>query len=341
MHQIAFEMGKEQLETARSRRRSLGPKERVSQLRQELKPMLGDIEPATEARAERFWNRSVGGTEVEAMSLTVEDGIAVPVLLIRPAGRQSAAVVVGIAQEGKDRFLSNRAKEIEALLRAGVAVCLPDVRATGETAPASDRAEGGAYQSVAQTEFDLGRSLLGSRLKDLRTVLAYLRKRPDIDGQKVALWGDSFAPPNPANLWLDELEFEGGPQIQHRAEPMGAHLALLGALYEDGVRAVVARGGLAGYLTVLENAFAYIPSEDVIFGVLKAGDVADIAAALAPRPLVLEGLVNGRNIRVPETVLQSALDPARSAYRETGAAEALTMRSEPRDISGWLANRLR
>ena len=87
-------------------------------------------------------------------------------------------------------------------------------------------------------EFDLSRNLLGSRLKDLRTVLVYLRSRQDIDGQKVALWGDSFAPPNPANLWLDELEFEGGPQVQRRAEPMGAHLALLAALYEDGVRAV-------------------------------------------------------------------------------------------------------
>src|SRR5262249_56603710 len=135
-------------------------------------------------------------------------------------------------------------------------------------------------------------------LKDLRTVLAYLRRRPDIDARRLALWGDSFAPPNPANLWVDELEFEGGSQIQRRAEPMGGHLALLAALYEDGVRAVAARGGLAGYLTVLENAFAYIPSEDIILGVLKTGDVADIAAALAPRPLLMEGLLTGPNSRM-------------------------------------------
>jgi dienelactone hydrolase len=341
MHQLAFEMGKEELQVARNRRQALGRTERVAQLRNELKPLLGDIEPVAGAPAERFWTRSIAGTEVEAISLAVEDGIAVPLLLIRPAGRRPSPVVVAIAQEGKDRFLSDRTQEIDALLRSGTAVCLPDVRATGETAPASERGEGGAYQRIAQTEFDLGRSLLGSRLKDLHTVLAYLRSRPDIDGKKLALWGDSFAPPNPASLWLDELEFPGGPQIQHRPEPMGAHLALLAALYEESVRAVVARGGLAGYLSVLENAFAYVPSEDVIFGVLKVGDVADIAGALAPRPLLLEGLVNGRNIRVADPALQSVFNPARLAYREGGAAERLTMHVEPRDISEWLANQLK
>lgn len=341
IYQIAFDMGKEQLEAARSRRQGLGPKERVAQLRTELKPMLGDIDPVAGAQVERFWTRPVAGAEVEALSLTVEDGIAVPFLLIRPAGRQAVPVVIATAQEGKGRFLSNRAKEIEALVRRGIAVCLPDVRATGETAPTADRTDGGAFQRIAQTEFDLSQNLLGSRLKDLRTVLAYLRSRQDIDGQKVALWGDSFAPPNPANLWLDELEFEGGPQIQRRAEPMGAHLALLAALYEDGVRAVAARGGLAGYLTVLESAFAYIPVEDVILGVLKTGDVADIAAALAPRPLMMEGLVNGRNIRVEDSVLRRTLDPARTAYREAGASEALTVRLEPLDISAWLAAQLK
>src|SRR5262249_3866069 len=318
LHQVAFEMGKEQLEAARSRSRTLAPKERAAQLRKELKPLLGEIDPATGARAERVWTRSAVTMEVDAISVAVEDGIAVPLLLIRPAGKQSAPVVVATAQEGKGRFLSNRAKEIEALLRSGIAVCLPDVRATGETAPAAEHGEGGAYQRIGQMEFDLGSSLLGSRLKDLRTVLAYLRSRRDIDGQKLALWGDSFAPPNPTNLRLGELEFEGGPQIQRRAEPMGAHPALLAALHEDSLLPSAGRGGLAGYSTVLETCFGYIPNEDVIFGVLKTGDVADIAAALAPRPLMLEGLVNGRNIRVPETALQSALQPARAAYGDVG-----------------------
>jgi len=62
---------------------------------------------------------------------------------------------------------------------------------------------------------------------------------------------------------------------------------------------------------------------------------------VAPRPLLMEGLVNGRNIRVEESVLRRALDPARTAYRETGAAEGLTVRVEPQDISAWLAAQLK
>jgi hypothetical protein len=270
----------------------------------------------------------------------VDDGIVVPLLLIRPQAKQPMPVVIAIAAQGKNRFLTDRAAEIEALVRAGVAVCLPDLRATGETAPPTDRGDGGAYQRIAQMEFDLGRNLLGSRLKDLRTLIAHLRRLQGIDRQRIALWGDSFAPPNPANLRPDELEYEGAQNLR-RAEPMGAHLSLLGALYEDGVRAVAARGGLSGYLTVLESPFAYVPVEDVILGVLKAGDVPDIAAAIAPRPLLLDSLVDGRNILVEEGLLERTLGTTREAYDRAGAKDRLTLRSEPREIGSWLATQLK
>jgi dienelactone hydrolase len=340
MHQIAFEMGAEQLAAARARRRDLPPKEKLAQLRNELKPLLGDIEPHSGAKAQTFWTRALPGIQVEAISLSAEDGIDVPLLLLRPTAQQKAPAVIAVAQEGKERLLARRASEIEALLQAGVAVCLPDVRATGETAPAAERTEGGPYQRIAQTEFDLGRNLLGSRLKDLRTVLAYLRRRPDIDAQRIALWGDSLAPANAPDLWLDELEYESGPQIQLRAEPMGAHLALLCSLYEDNVRAVAARGGLAGYLSVLENAFSYIPTEDVILGVLKAGDIPDIAAALAPRALLLEALVNGRNIRLDDSALGRAFELTRTSYREARAPTKLTLRSNAQELAGWFVAQL-
>ena len=150
-----------------------------------------------------------------------------------------------------------------------------------------------------------------------------------------------MAPANPANLWLDELENEGGPQMQHRAEPMGAHLALLAALYDDGVRAVAARGGLAGYLSVLENAFAYVPFEDILLGVLRAGDIADLAAALAPRPLALLGLVDGRNIPLGPGALERTMEPVRAAYRSAGVPERFAITMEPRELAAWFEARLK
>jgi cephalosporin-C deacetylase-like acetyl esterase len=338
MHQIAFEMGQGMLRDARARRQSLGPKERAQRLRDELRPVLGDIEPTPARRADTLWKHSLTGVQVEAVSLEVEDGIQVPLLLLLPEGNQTRSVVVAVAQGGKDRFLTGRAKELETLLRAGLAICLPDVRGTGETSPSE---EDDSDRGLAQREFDLSRSLLGSRLKDLRTVLAYLRARADFDRKGIALWGESFAPPNPPNLYLDELQHEAGPQIQRSADPLGAHLCLLAGLYEDDVRAIAARGGLAGYLSVLEDAFTYTPMHVILWGILKTGDVADIAGALVPRPVALAELVGGRNIRVSTAELGKIFEPAQRAYREARAADQFTASSEPRDVAAWFIAKLK
>jgi hypothetical protein len=69
------------------------------------------------------------------------------------------------------------------------------------------------------------------------------------------------------------------------------------------------------------EAFTYVPIEDVLLGILKAGDVADIAAALAPKPLLLERPVNGRNIRVDRSKLGQILEPAQEAYRAASAGQ--------------------
>src|ERR1051325_10851496 len=100
-------------------------------------------------------------------------------------------------------------------------------------------------------EVALGNTLLGARVKDLRTVLAYLRTGKQIDASRIALWGDSFAPTNPKHLFLDELEQEAGPQVQYHADPMGTSAVLLAGLFEPDIRAVAAHGGLASYLSVV------------------------------------------------------------------------------------------
>jgi hypothetical protein len=269
----------------------------------------------------------------------VEGGIRVPLLVAIPNGAARAPVVIAVAHSGKERFLSNRPRELEALLRAGFAICLPDVRGTGETASSAELDD--PDTGPAMREFDLAGSLLGSRLKDLRTVLSYLRNRSDIDGARMAVWGESFTPPNPANLYLDEIEYEAGPQIQRNAEPLGALLALLAGLYEDDVRAVLARGGLTAYLSVVEHPFTYVPMDAVVWGVLKAGDVADVAAALAPRPLAIEAAVNGRNIRTQGAELARVFAPAVGAYQRAGAANHLGIQSDARDAAAWLVTNLR
>jgi len=244
---------------------------------------------------------------------------------------------VVVSQGGKERILAERAREIENFLKGGSAVCLPDVRGTGETSPDSRRGLMSEEHSAAATELMLGNTLLGARLKDLRTVLAYLGNRQELDPRRLGLWGDSLIPVNPRRRLLEEtLWWQVGPDIQHQAEPLGGLLALLGALYEDSVRVVAVRNGLAAYLSILESPFAYVPYDIVVPDVFHAGDLADLAASLAPQPLLLEGLVDGRNRLLADAALRSQLKTVYDSYRSSRAELLIRPQGETPSLAQWI-----
>ncbi len=124
----------------------------------------------------------------------------------RATSRQRLPVVLAFAQGGKEAFLTQRRNDIRALLDKGVAVCLADVRGTGETAPHNDSVSAleNSSTALAATELMLGTTAIGQRLKDVRTVVHYLVSRSDIDPKQLLLWGDSFAPTNPREGLLDQ-----------------------------------------------------------------------------------------------------------------------------------------
>lgn len=82
----------------------------------------------------------------------------------------------------------------------------------------------------------LGQTLLGDRLRDLRSVLRYLRGRTDLDAGRLDLWG------------------------------------------------------VAGYRSILESRFGYVPYDVVVPGVLTVGDLPDVTAA--PVPPMIFGFVD-------------------------------------------------
>jgi hypothetical protein len=205
------------------------------------------------------------------------------------------------AQEGKQQLLRERSAAVAALLAGGAAVCLCDVRGTGETGvPGDDRGRTGEAADVAQTEFMLGGTVLGARLRDLCAVLRYLRSRDALDGSRVALWGESLAGPNAPDRRLD-VPLDAG-KLPDYAEPLGGLLAMLGMLFEQDIRAAYAHGGLTDFASCLQSPFCYIPADVVVPGAIPVGDVAGIKQAIAPRPLRLDGAVDGLNRRVKDDV---------------------------------------
>jgi hypothetical protein len=331
LHELARAQGQAEVRNVREELGKLAPTEWREWVATRWALKLGGIEPNRSPQAKVAWTKEMPSANVEAIALTVEPGIIVPMLLMQPLSRAKAhlPVVVAVAEGGKDLFLAERSEQIEELLKGGVAVCLPDVRGTGETLPnPTPDPDGDAIREHnAGMALMLGETLLGERVKDLRTVLTYLESRQDLDRHRIGLWGDSFEPPNPSRLLIDELpQWHIGPQIEEQAEPLGGLLAVLGGLYEDNVRAVAVQGGLASYLSVLDDYFAYVPADVIVSGILEAGDIADVVAALAPRPVLLAGLVDGRDRMVPVTDLRSKLAPVYESYRKVSSA-ALSIRT--------------
>jgi hypothetical protein len=227
-----------------------------------------------------------------------------------------------------------------------VAVCVPDLRGTGETRPGEGRGRQSAATAISSSELMLGQTLLGERLRDLRTVLKYLRDwaghDQKLDARRIAVWGDSLAPVNAADRDLKvPLDADKQPDM---AEPLGGLLALFGALYQDDVKAVYVRGGLDGYRSVLQSQFVHVPHDVIVPGALTAGDLCDVAAALSPRPLRLEGLVDGQNRRVKRDALDTTYAPARVAYGDGKPQSALRLAEEPSspaDVARWLLDNLK
>ncbi|MBW7995695.1 MAG: hypothetical protein FVQ81_03795 [Candidatus Glassbacteria bacterium] len=342
LHELARDFAGRQLRAARNNLAQSNSNDLKLKLAGRMERVLGDTGPPSVADAQTLWKKSLDGAVVEALELEPEPGIMVPLLIIKPAqaAKSPLPLVVGLAEGGKDRFLKQRSGEIENLLSHGIAVCLPDVRGTGETAPSQYNRN----PYLSDRVMDLGETLLGQRLRDVRAVLAFLRQREDLDSRKVALWGESFAPVNEDNLWIDELSsWPIAPRIQHFSSPLGAHLALFTALQEDGIMAVAARGAIVSYLSLLESNITYTPFDMVIPNVFEAGDISDICASLAPIPLLLEGVVDGRNRAVGPARLKEKMRDVLNTYGEAGKTENLLIRTRTgsAELVNWLVAQLR
>jgi len=338
--EIAYQIAAERLTAARTNLASLTPADRLQSLRSCLAAKLGDIEPPVRVPGRTLWTKTFSALTVEGIELQLSPGLRLPLLLVKPQPNSFGRlpVVLALAQAGKDRFLVERSTVLAELLKRGTAVCLADVRGTGEVAP------GSSASSLVATELMLGNTALGARIKDTRALLRYLSGRQDLDPRRVVLWGDSFAAVNPRGLLLDQSVLlepgrqEPGPQAIQQAQPMGGLLALLTALYEGKVQAVGVRGGLVSFLSVLKDRFCYVPQDIVVPGILESADLADVIAALSPRAVLLEGLVDGRNRLLLSAELEEELDVARAAYRGTPSKLAVREQTDESGFASWMAH---
>ncbi len=348
LYRLAGKLGAERTSAARRQLQSLDPAGRRRKLQEGWSKLLGDFQPAGDAKVVRSTKDKGNDIAVERVLLEVEDGIIVPVVFVRaadsnPQPKQGAfslarRVVVMFARAGKQRLLTERRNQIAELIAGGAVVCLPDLRGTGETSAGDSLGHGSTNTTLSCRDQVLGQTLLGSRLRDLRSVLRYIRNREDINGP-IALWGDSLADVNPKDRREAVPLDADNPNVY--AEPTGGLLALLGALFEVDVKAVYASGTFASFQSLLDSQFLYVPHDAVVPGALTVSDVSDIAAAIAPRPLKLENLIDGLNRPVPASDVQSALAGVTEAYRAAKAGDRLSLSAaKENEVAAWLLSQV-
>ena len=296
LHQVLMDLAEAQQDADRVRLTRMTPGERRDWLRREWTRRLGPVEPPADTKLIEGTAEAVPDGKLLRFAVEVEPGIVVPFALITPnrvAGK--SPVVVMVAQGGKAGFLKDRGDALAAFLKAGVAVCLVDVRGIGETRP-GDGSPGrtGSRTSISQTEQILGRTVLGNQLRDVRAVVRWLQSRPEVDGKKLAVWGDSFAEVNSRWGTYPRAPLDA-PDLPGYAEPGGAMLAALAAFYEEGVQVVYARGGLPTYRHLLWSPYLYMPHDAVVPGAMLVGDLGFLFYATLPRPLKVDGPVDEVN----------------------------------------------
>lgn len=335
VHRLADHIAQERMATFRTELARLTPAARRKAMQNAWAGLLGDIEPGAPHGPQPV-AAAEGPIRVIRAACAPAQGILVPVLVLLPAASQSSSIpcVIGVAQDGKAGFLQHRADELSRLLARGIAVCLPDLRGTGETSLGTDRGRSSEATGLSSSELMLGNTFVGLRLKDLRSVLRWLRTFPEIDAKRIGLWGDSFTPENGPDRRLDVPL--GSGEEPPSAEPLGPLLALLTGLFEDEVAAVVAQNGVIGFRSALQSPFVGIPHDVVVPGLLTAGDVSDLAAVLAPQPLLLQRFVDAANRAVSVEAARASWAGAASAYQAVGAGEKLVIGDGTQPVADWL-----
>ena len=334
--ELVTDLGAQRAALAQQRLAAMPPDEHKAQLRAEWARLLGNVTPAApQVKSVQATQPPEATFGVERVVLEVEPEFVVPLLVLLPKQRSPRSpVVVGLAQTGKAGFLEHRSSELNELLTRGAIVCLPDLRGTGETKAATGRDRGSDDGNRSVNMLLHGETLVGQRLRDLRGVLAWLRGRNDVDRRRISLWGDSFAPRNDAGVNCTVPHGIDGRPLQ--SEPLGGLMALFGALFDDEIESVYVRGGLVSYQSVLTSPCVLIPHDAVVPGAQRAGDLSQVAAALAPRPLQLGNLVDGSNRLAPADTVRSTYEAAVQAYRTAGAADALSLTADSPSPAKWL-----
>ncbi len=226
---------------------------------------------------------------IERYFLKGEGNYPVPYLLFVPAKR-SGKTIIYLHPDGKAKEASG---EIERLVKQGLTVLAPDLLGVGELI--SDRFKGdaaieGISYNIWFTAALTGRSIVGVHAADLIRLVSMVKQ----GSPQEEIWG----------MARDEM----GPSLLHAAA------------FDSRIAGAAIVGMYSSYQAVTDGE-RYNPKfvYSMVPGALRAYDLPDLAAAVAPRPLLLTNFVDS-NGQPLDSVAMSAASAVVSRYYEVNRA---------------------
>jgi hypothetical protein len=199
-------------------------------------------------------------------------------------------------QDGADAA----AEQIALLVKSGDSVAAVDLRGWGETAPGkANPKKPGYFGSDFKESFlslHLGRPLLGQRVYDLMRVI------------------DFFAATH-EHIGIVAVGATG---------PVALHAAAL----DRRVESLTLERSLVSWMNVVQNPVSINQLTNVVPGVLRAYDLPDLAAAVAPRSLRIINPVDGQRRPVSQAELESSYASCREMFAAAGAKDKLVLQAE-------------
>ncbi len=206
------------------------------------------------------------GYRIEKLTYESEPGILAPSLLFVPEGAGGPRPAVLYAN---GRGKSAGAADIERFVKAGLIVLAIDVRGTGETRFSNEEQGSdfprffGDYNSAMKALL-VGKTLVGMRAEDIWRGVDLLSTQAGVDREKIYGVG------------------HGGAAV-----PM-LHAAVL----DPRLKQVALDGVLTSYEAVTASKIHRGVFESVVPGALKAYDLPELVATLAPRPVWITSAVD-------------------------------------------------
>jgi cephalosporin-C deacetylase-like acetyl esterase len=280
---------------------------RRTQLRRQV---FGDFPAASRPVARLGQTTTADGLHTTPVLLHTEPEMPVPAVL-KTRSRTRGAACLLLDLDGKERALAHPLAA--ALLDANFTILAADVRATGETRPAHDAIAGAPDHNSTEHALWLGRPLLGQWVFDVQCLLDWLVVQPGVDRGRLSLVGIGQA---------------------------GIVALCAGALLEDRVATVAAVGSPASFVTT--QAYPANTRMGLLApGMLRVGDMPQLAALCAPRRLILAGGLDSQGKPMPEQALQQGFGFTRTIYRLHRAENRLTVTSsaETRELAPMLQSR--